>query len=158
MRGVMTLGHVSILMLLAGLLTGNPFYLSPVRNMITHGIPLAHVTAFFLILLVGLQLNLLASGRFIFAAAGHDPQLNWFGNTRRAAAVVALQIGLACCITAAAVNRLPSAEQIVACAGTAVLLLVASALVARHVGKLRRAYDEWLGLDISVQGAQAMAS
>jgi len=149
-RGVMTLGHVAVLMLLAGLLTGNPFYLSStIRNAITKGVPLAHVTAFFLILLIGLQIILLASCRFVFAIADPEPKWDWIGNIRRGISIIFLQIGLIYCMTAAAVNGLPAADQIAACGATTVLMLMLSTLVARHIGKSRRAYDEWLDLDIA---------
>jgi hypothetical protein len=146
-RSEMTLGHISVLSLMA-MLALVPLLMSLLFALKNAAAPTPD-PLFVLGMLIGWPALLVASYRFVFAAATPDAHLPWFGTLRRGAVVLALQIALICLAVAAIVNRSPTIREIVTCASATVVFLAVSTLVARWIGVLRRPYDEWLTLKIA---------
>ena len=149
-RGVMTLMHTAILAAAAGFIVGVPVYMSQtVRDVLTHSAPAAHVETFLVGLLVGFYAMMLASYRFVFAAAAPGDRTNWRGILWRGALIVAMQIGSTFFTAAAGAGRSATAGEVIACATATIALLAAMGFIARRIGILRRPYDPWLSLNIA---------
>ena len=143
----MTLGHITILTAMA-MLAAVPLFIS-MYSATTSGTPAAHMTVCLVGTLVGWCALLLASSRFVFAAARPDHQFNWPGTLTRGAVILALQIGLTFFVAFAMANRCATIGAVVTCAASTVALLAISLLIARYIGVLRRPYDEWLTLEVT---------
>ncbi|HEY2585085.1 MAG TPA: hypothetical protein VGI81_04885 [Tepidisphaeraceae bacterium] len=142
--------HASLLVLLAGPLAGLPCYTPQiVRDVLTHTGKPAHVMAFFVGVLVGLNVMILASYRLVFAAA-EPGRLLWRPRViGLAALVLGMQIAFQFFVAAAAADRLPTAGDLAASVTITVVLLVCSLLLSRGVARLRQPYEPWLSLEVA---------
>ncbi len=146
-QGVLTLGHASILCIVANL--GYIPLLVAVYSASTRGIPAVHLPMALLGAFIGCPALLFAFYQLVFGMAAPDYRLNWTDLLKRGATIVALQSALACLFTVAIADRSATSREVVICAVSTVALLAAMTLIARRVGVLRRPYDQWLTLQIA---------
>ncbi len=149
MKGILTMGHGTILSVFVGLQVGIPIYLSAhIRDFLTGSeTPPVHFIAFVIGVLVGIEFLFILSSRFAFAAAVPPLQFGWTRVLKLGAINLGLQIALLFFATAAKVERQPTIGAIAVCVGASVVLQVISLAVARRIGVARQAYDEWFELD-----------
>ena len=145
----MTFGHITILSGMAILLAGTPFFMSVLKAVTSSDMQPTFNTLFLFGIYIGWIVLLLASYRFVFAAASPNHRLDLPETFKRGASILALQITLTFVAACAIRNRSASIGEVVICAASTVALLAISILIARHIGMLRRPYDEWLTLKIA---------
>jgi len=144
--GPMTLGHKTILSIVANLLC-SPLLIS-MFSITTRGRPAENLALSFFFATIGSLTLLLLCYRFVFAAARADRVFDWRGAVGRGVVILALQIAMVFLIAFGISNRQASAGELAVNAGLTIILLAFSAIVGRWVGELRRPYDEWLKLRI----------
>ena len=148
-RGVMTMTHTAILAGMAALIAGVPLYI-PLRDVLARsGPPAVPVTILVLGSSIGWLLLLLASGHFVFSAAGAGESVHWPSTAAWVAIVVVSQLSMGWFTTLAAADQSASLGELAACAATSIGLLTVSVFVARRVAVRRRLYDPWLTLDLA---------
>jgi hypothetical protein len=147
--GPMTLGHQCALSFLAACCVAPWYAPNSVRDALQRTGTPAHVTVFFIGIMISLWVMLLVSSRLVRAAAEPAPRLWRPRVLKLGAALFALQIAYLFFIAAAAANRLPTVRDIVIGVAVIVPVLLCAILLARQVSHLRKQYDEWLTLDVS---------
>lgn len=148
--GPLTMGHQSILVLLAAPLAGLPAYTPKiVRDVFTRmGAP-AHPAMFFCGLLLSMCLMLPLAYRLVSAAADPRKPLWRAGVIGPMVALMGMQFAYPFFVTLVAANRLPTFTDLTTSVAVTVALLLCSLVLARWVARLRPQYDEWLQLDLA---------
>ena len=148
--GPMTMGHKAALAFLAGAITGPPWYTPKVvRDVMTQTGSPAHVTLFFMGVMLGLWAMLAASFRMVMAAADPARPLWRRGVIAPAAILLVLQLAYWFFAAQAGADRLPTVKDVAVGMTINLALLACSLLLARRVAHLRQRYDEWLTLDLA---------
>lgn len=147
--GPMTFGHQAALAFLAACCVAPWYAPQSVRDSIQQTGAPAHVTLFFIGILVSLWVMLLVSARMVRAAAEPTPRL-WRPRVLKLMATsFALQIAYLFFIAATAADHLPTVRDMATGVAVIVPVLLCVILLARKVAHLRQKYDEWMTLDLS---------
>jgi hypothetical protein len=142
--------HQAILIGAAGFVAWTPWFLpEPLLISLTNsGSRPAHPAMLILVMLIAVNVNLIIAGRLMIKLSDPHkfdlPHAFWQG-----VLIIAMQVAWTFAAAAMGANRLASSPELLRVTlGTAVLL-IPSILIARWVARLRRAYDDWLSLDIA---------